>query len=38
MSFEHIKKQDPAVYTSIMNELQRQRDYIELIASENFVT
>ena len=27
MSFEHIKRQDPAVYASIMNELQRQRDY-----------
>ena len=38
MSFEHIKNQDPAVYASIMNELQRQRDYIELIASENFVS
>ena len=38
MSFEHIKRQDPAVYASIMNELQRQRDYIELIASENFVS
>ena len=38
MSFEHIKHQDPAVYGSIMSELQRQRDYIELIASENFVS
>ena len=38
MSFEHIKRQDPAVYASIVSELQRQRDYIELIASENFVS
>ena len=38
MSFEHIRQQDGAIYASIMNELQRQRDYIELIASENFVS
>ena len=38
MSFEHIKAQDVAVYTSIQNELRRQREYIELIASENFVS
>ncbi|HEU5140688.1 MAG TPA: serine hydroxymethyltransferase [Bacillales bacterium] len=33
-----IQKQDPAVYEAIQNELNRQRDKIELIASENFVS
>ncbi|HEX7065618.1 MAG TPA: serine hydroxymethyltransferase [Bacillales bacterium] len=33
-----IQKQDPAVYEAIRNELDRQRDKIELIASENFVS
>ena len=38
MSYEKIKRQDPQVYESMMRELQRQRDHIELIASENFVS
>ena len=38
MSFDHIKHQDPAVYEAMMKELERQRTYIELIASENFVS
>ena len=38
MDYEHIKKQDSEVYASMMRELQRQRDHIELIASENFVS
>ena len=38
MSYEIIKKQDPEVYASMMRELERQRDHIELIASENFVS
>ena len=38
MSYERIKRQDPQVYESMMRELQRQRDHIELIASENFVS
>ena len=38
MSYERIKQQDPQVYESMMRELQRQRDHIELIASENFVS
>ena len=38
MSFEHIKQQDPAVYEAMQRELERQRTYIELIASENFVS
>lgn len=36
--FEHIKAQDPEVYQAIMQEVNRQRTKIELIASENFVT
>ena len=36
--FEHIKAQDGAVYDSMMRELKRQREFIELIASENFVS
>ena len=35
--FEHVRTQDPAVYAAMMRELERQRDHIELIASENFV-
>ena len=38
MSYEVIKNQDPAVYGAMMRELGRQRDHIELIASENFVS
>ena len=38
MSYEKILQQDPQVYDSMMRELQRQRDHIELIASENFVS
>ena len=36
--YEHIKTQDPEVYGAMMRELGRQRDHIELIASENFVS
>ena len=35
--YEHVKAQDPEIYSVIMNELGRQRSKIELIASENFV-
>ena len=38
MSYETIRRQDPEVYESMMLELRRQRDHIELIASENFVS
>ncbi len=38
MSYEHIQAQDPAVYGAMMRELARQRDHLELIASENFVS
>ncbi|WAA12182.1 serine hydroxymethyltransferase [Fervidibacillus halotolerans] len=35
---DHIKNQDMEVYEAIRGELNRQRDHIELIASENFVS
>ncbi|MFC5711516.1 serine hydroxymethyltransferase [Thalassorhabdus alkalitolerans] len=35
---ENVKKQDPKVFDAIQAELGRQRDKIELIASENFVS
>ena len=38
MSYEQIRRQDPEVYASMMRELARQQDHIELIASENFVS
>ena len=38
MSYELIKAQDPEVFASMQRELQRQRDHLELIASENFVS
>ena len=38
MSYENIKLYDPELHASMMRELQRQRDHIELIASENFVS
>ena len=38
MSFDIIRQQDRQVYDSMMRELERQRDHIELIASENFVS
>lgn len=34
----HLQKQDPAIAAAIQQELERQRDKIELIASENFVS
>jgi glycine hydroxymethyltransferase len=38
MNYENIRTQDPEIYESMMRELHRQRDHIELIASENFVS
>lgn len=35
---KNIKKQDPVVYRAIKNELKRQQDGMELIASENYVS
>ena len=34
--FEQIKKCDPQIYQSVVAELRRQQEEIELIASENF--
>ena len=36
--YDYIRKQDREVYDAMLRELQRQRDHIELIASENFVS
>ena len=38
MNYKHILKTDREVHDSMMRELKRQRDHIELIASENFVS
>ncbi len=38
MPYERIKSVDPKIYESIMQELDRQRTKLELIASENFVS
>ena len=35
---KHIKKTDPQIYQAIMQELKRQRNNLELIASENIVS
>ncbi|OIJ21798.1 serine hydroxymethyltransferase [Anaerobacillus alkalidiazotrophicus] len=35
---ENLKQQDPKLYAAMQDELARQRDKIELIASENFVS
>ena len=37
-SFENLRKTDEEVYNAIKDELRRQRNKIELIASENFVS
>jgi len=37
-SFDNLKAQDKEIYDSIMKELERQQNKIELIASENFVS
>ena len=38
MSYDIIKSGDPELYGAMEGELQRQRDHIELIASENFTS
>ncbi|MFQ6112915.1 MAG: serine hydroxymethyltransferase, partial [bacterium] len=35
---EHLKRTDPQIYKAIINEIYRQNDKLELIASENFVS
>ena len=37
-TFENLKRTDEYVYEAIEKELKRQRNKIELIASENFVS
>jgi glycine hydroxymethyltransferase len=34
----HIQRQDPAVWTAIEDEIRRQRDGLEMIASENYTS
>ena len=38
MNYEHLKQADPELYASMARELERQRDHLELIASENFTS
>lgn len=38
MPYEHVKEFDPEIYEALINELDRQRNFLELIASENFVS
>jgi glycine hydroxymethyltransferase len=38
MNLENVKRTDPQVYESIMDELKRQQNKLELIASENIVS
>ncbi len=38
MNFDNLSAQDPEIYSAIEAELRRQRESIELIASENFVS
>lgn len=38
MNFEYLRKQDPAVMSSVSAEFDRERGTLELIASENFVS
>ena len=38
MSYDTIRTSDPELYGAMKNELERQRDHIELIASENFTS
>ena len=38
MTYNNLKKQDPQVYKSMLGELKRQQEGMELIASENYVS
>jgi len=38
MNYKHVMNEDPELFQAISDEVQRQREHIELIASENFVT
>lgn len=37
-SYDSLKAQDPEVYAAIQGEMQRQKDGVELIASENYIS
>ena len=38
MLYQHVKETDPKLYDSLMGELNRQQNKLEMIASENFVS
>ncbi len=38
MNLDYVKKTDPEIYDTIVRELERQQNGLELIASENFVS
>ncbi len=38
MNYRHLIETDPELFTAIADEVERQREHIELIASENFVS
>ncbi len=38
MPYDNLRSADPAVYDAVLSEIGRQRDKLELIASENFVS
>ena len=38
MNYRHVMTSDPELFQAMQNEVQRQREHIELIASENFVS
>ena len=38
MNYDFIRESDPDIYYIMEDELERQRDHIELIASENFTS
>jgi len=38
MNYQHVMQSDPEVFAAITREVERQREHIELIASENFVS
>ena len=37
-SYSHLAKQDPKIYAQLQNELHRQKEGLEMIPSENFVS
>ena len=38
MNYEHLRREDAEIFAAMEQELTRQRDHIELIASENFTS